>query len=130
MAEPERYKYVEDYSPPAPFGYISLAQPQEDGPVMEDVPAQIDSASDYTILPQSLIEQLRLVRLGQVSVMGFSGAVHTVPTYLVRLGLKNREPSLVRVLADPNESVPIVGRDVLNQFRIVLDGPNQVLIVE
>jgi hypothetical protein len=46
------------------------------------------------------------------------------------LGLKNREPSLVRVLADPNESVAIVGRDVLNQFRIVLDGPNQVLIVE
>ena len=36
----------------------------------------------------------------------------------------------LKVLADPNESVPIVGRDVLNQFRIVLDGPNQVMIVE
>ena len=126
----ERYRYVEDYSPPAPFAYISLAKPQENSPSVVDIPAQIDSAFDYTVLPQSIIEQLEIVQLGQVAVMGFSNAVHSAPTYLVQLGLKNREPSLVRVLADPNESVPIVGRDILNQFRIVLDGPNQVLIVE
>lgn len=126
----ERYRYAQEVSPPAPFVYVSISRPDDSGPIADDVPAQVDSASDYTILPEALIEQLGLAQVGQLAVKGFSGVFRKAPTYLVLSGLKNRERFRIRVLGDRNEPWTIVGRDVLNRFCILLDGPNEWLEVE
>jgi hypothetical protein len=39
-------------------------------------------------------------------------------------------PRLVKVLASLEEPYVLLGRDVLNHFRITLDGPNLVLDIE
>ena len=50
-----------------------------------------------------------------------------LPTYLVELRLRELGPVTVKVLASSDEPYVLLGRDVLNRFTILLDGPNLVL---
>lgn len=122
-----RYNYNRQLSPPAPFVNLTVSRPDGVSRSSTVVPAQIDTAADFTVIPESLVEELKLVQLDQITVEGFGGHRTVVPTYLVIIVLHDFSPILVRVIASRNESFVLLGRDVLNQFRTLLDGPNTVL---
>ena len=58
---------------------------------------------------------------------GFGNVVSTVATYSVEISIHSLEPVLVKAIASEGESIIILGRDILNRFRIVLDGPQSAL---
>lgn len=121
-----RYVYNQQVTPPAPFVHISVRAPHEASAAVV-VPAQIDTAADLSVIPGRLVEELQLLPLDSVPTLGFGGHLVTLPTYLVTLQVREMEPVTVKVLASHDEPYGLLGRDVLNRFTILLDGPNLVL---
>jgi predicted aspartyl protease len=124
-----RYRYNRQVSPPAPFAYASVGAAVDGAPSAEG-PAQLDTATDLSVFPRRIVEELRLDPLGEFEVLGLSGHLMTLPTYLVRVQLRGLAPQTVEVVASPEEPYVLLGRDVLNRFRVTLDGPNMVLEIE
>jgi predicted aspartyl protease len=121
-----RYAYNQQVIPPAPFVHVSVRPPFA-GAVAIIVPAQIDTGADLSVIPGRLVEELQLVPLDSVSALGFGGHLLTLPTYLVELQIRELEPITVKALASHEEPYALLGRDVLNRFAILLDGPNLVI---
>lgn len=116
------YRYFAQVNPPAPFIYVTLRNPQT-GAELQDVPAQLDTAADRTLLPDDLVHTLGLPQLSTIPIGGVGGFVQAMPSYLIQMRIHNLPAQTVEVVADPDESWVLLGRDVLNAHRIVLDGP-------
>lgn len=121
-----RYNYNQQVAPPAPFVYVTIARP-DDGAEMANIPAQLDTAADKTVVPWDIVEGLRLQQLDQVPILGFAGHVTSVPTFLVKINIREFEPLTVEVQGQREEPFVLLGRDVLNTRRVQLDGPSLVL---
>ena len=123
-----RYAYNQQVVPPAPFVHVTVRSPQEgaDGIV---VPAQIDTAADLTVIPGQFVEILRLAPLGSVSAVGLVGHSMTLPTLLSRAPGQGSWSGHGHVIASDDEPYVLLGRDVLNRFTIMLDGPNRTVAV-
>jgi hypothetical protein len=121
-----RYPYVEYGAFPAPFVHVSLRCPQT-GSRAEELPAQIDTGSDRTILPGPIVRALGLAQIGTMSVAAFGNHVSTVPTFAVEIIVRSQDPVLLKAIASEGEGLIILGRDVLNRYRILLDGPASAL---
>jgi predicted aspartyl protease len=124
-----RYRYNQQVSPPAPFVHVTLQCPVAE-PALSEIPAQLDTAADVTIVPAGLVEQLHLVQFDAIEVLGFGGILKTVPTFLIRLTLRGEEPVVIEVISSAEEPHILLGRDVLNRYRFVLDGPHGVLEID
>jgi hypothetical protein len=105
---------------------VSVRPPYE-GATGIIVPAQIDTAADLSVIPGRLVEELQLVPLDSIAVLGFGGLLLTLPTFLVEFRVRGLDPVTVKVLASHDEPYALLGRDVLNRFTVLLDGPNLVL---
>jgi hypothetical protein len=121
-----RYNYNKQVTPPAPFVHVTLRPPFE-ALVGAEAPAQIDTAADLSVIPARFVEELQLVPLDSVSALGFGGHLLTLPTYLVELQIRDLPPITVKAVASHDEPFALLGRDVLNRYTILLDGPNLVL---
>jgi hypothetical protein len=117
-----RYRYVTELTPPAPFVTVSLRCPST-GRQAEGLPAQVDTAADRTVVPDGIITTLGLVPDGRAVFQGFGGQLLELPIFLVALILLDCPPVLARVALGQGEPYILLGRDVLNTQRILLDGP-------
>ena len=95
-----------------------------------DVPAQLDYAADRTVFPESLVKSLGLPQVGAIQLGAFGGSVYTSPVYAVLLGVHDLPPSPMVVAANSEESWILLGRDVLNSHRVILDGPRLTLEID
>jgi len=121
-------KYLPAVMPPGPFANLNIES--LDGKTrLTNCPAQLDTAADRTVLPQNLIDQLSVTPAGFVNLLGFAGAVLSFPIYRVRVSLPTFTPFEIEVTAHPDELWILLGRDVLNRYQIVLDGPTQSFVI-
>src|SRR5258708_4523092 len=121
-----RFGFVSQLNPPAPFVKVVLRNPSS-GAMLSDFPALLDTAADRTVLPDSLVKTLGLVQTETIQAGGFGGATYMLPVYAVLLGLHDMPLRLHFVAAHAEESWVLLGRDVLNSYRVLLDGPNLAL---
>ncbi len=121
-----RFQYVAEVTPPAPFVYATVRHAKRDL-LSDEIPALLDSGADRSVIPGKLIGQLHLSPLREILVGGLGTNQYTLDTFSVILQIRHVQPFRVEVAAHPDESYILLGRDVLNQLRIVLDGPNQLL---
>ncbi len=121
-----RYKYLTQLNPPAPFVYLTLRNPIS-GAEQRDVPAQVDSAADRTLLPDGVVQALALPQIGTIPIGGVGGVIQTMPSYPVEVAISNLPVVTVEVVASAGEAWILLGRDVLNAHRVLLDGPQQFL---
>jgi len=124
-----RYRYADQLSPPAPFVKVTLRCPTT-GNRAADLPAQLDIAADRTVLPGRMVEALGLVEDGRALFQGFAGEVMELPIFLVEVQVHDFSPLLTRAALGEKEPYILLGRDVLNAHRIVLDGPQLALEIE
>jgi gag-polyprotein putative aspartyl protease len=124
-----RFRYVDRSPFPAPFVYASVrsVDTQQEA---RDIPAQVDPGADRTVLPTALVPQLGLVQRGSLPLAGFAGEVISYPTYYVDIAIRSLPFVTVRVVAHEGEPYVLLGRDVLNHFRIILDGPQQAVEID
>jgi len=123
-----RYRYAAHMSPPAPFVNITLICPATGATTT--VSAQVDPGADRTVLPGALVASLGLVEDGRLAFQGFAGAVVELPIFLIELQIESLAPVAVRAALGEDEPWVLLGRDVLNSHRLILDGPNLVLEID
>lgn len=121
-----RYSYLHQLRPPAPFVNVTLQNPIS-GAELRNVPAQLDIAADRTLLPDSLVQTLNLPQIGAIPIGGVGGLTQTMPSYPVRVAIHDLPAQTIEAVAHPNEAWVLLGRDVLNALRLLLDGPGLVL---
>lgn len=124
-----RYRYSHQLSPPAPFVKVTLRCPAT-GNRTDDLPAQLDLAADRTVLPGSVVAGLGLVEDGRALFQGFAGEVIELPVFLVEIQVHDFAPMLIRSALGEKEPYILLGRDVLNAHRILLDGPQLAVEIE
>jgi predicted aspartyl protease len=124
-----RFKYNQQLSPPAPLAVVSVSPPNGAAhPAMW--PAQIDTGADRTVIPARLADELQLPKLDEANVVSLDGIAAVMSTYSVTLKIRDVSAVTVEALCAEGEDIILLGRDVLNHFRITLDGPRQALSIE
>lgn len=74
-------------------------------------------------MPTRVVALLALEPANTIKVWGFGDKPSETPTYLVNVQVHDLKPVPVEVISHPDEVNVLLGRDVLNQFVIRLDGP-------
>jgi hypothetical protein len=121
-----RYRYAREFTPPAPFVNVSV-RCRAAGRELLNVPAMLDTAADRTVRPGPVVAGLELVEDGRLLFEGFAGEVVQLPIFLTELQVHDLPPLLIRAVLGEREPYILLGRDVLNAQRILLDGPQLAL---
>lgn len=121
-----RYQYLRQLQPPAPFVYVILRNPVS-GAEQRNLPAQVDTAADRTLLPATLVDGLALPRIGAIRIGGVGGFTQTMPSYPVQVAIHDLPARTLEVVASDGEPWILLGRDIVNAHRLVLDGPPLLL---
>ena len=121
-----------------PFAYKSgfgpTPAPSEDvmigwGGCTETLQALIDSGASGTTIPDKLVSKLALRKIGETKASGYNGQVERRNIYsadILFLGFTfNKHP----VVAVPR-TYALIGRDILNRYKTILDGPRREFAVE
>ncbi len=116
-----KYDYNPALSPPAPFVTVRIADPVFPSR-HHTLSAEVDTGADITAIPQSVVAELALAPAGTARVAGYEGRAALLSYYDVILSLAGVNLVGLSVVAVEGEFA-LVGRDVLNHFRTVLDGP-------
>ncbi len=112
------FGYDTDFSPPAPVLPLRDGAPRGRASVL--LPALVDSGADITVVPLQLAVDLELPAVGSMTVYGFGGEALPAVIYAATLQIGGAE-EIAEVLAVGDEG--LVGRDLLNRWRVTLDGP-------
>lgn len=108
--------------PPAPRLEIRLvAQPH--GATYGPIAAFVDTGADATIVPLSIVRELQAGVVTFKTVRGYAGGRRTVRTYLVDVEIGPFTLPGVEIVGDTAADEILLGRDVLNKLRLLLDGP-------
>lgn len=112
--------YNRKVSPPAPFLKIDMSHPLDPSNRFS-VEAKLDTGADITALPSAFIEEMDLQQINILDVIGYSGERLQVPTYKAVVEIEGT--SLHIEVIGYSDTFALLGRDVLNRFRLLLDGP-------
>jgi hypothetical protein len=121
-----RYNYLAQIHPPAPFVYVTVRNPIT-GVEQRDVPAQLDIAADRTLLPDTVVQALALPQIGTIPIGGVGGHIQEMSCYPVQVSIHNLPSQTLEVVASAGETWILLGRDILNAHRLLLDGPQLAL---
>lgn len=108
--------------PPAPIAHVALRN-LETGALVADVAMLIDSGADITLVPRASADRLGVaVSAGAAyELIAFDGTRSVATSVKLDLHFLNRAFSGRFLLVDQDHG--ILGRDVLNHLRLLLDGP-------
>lgn len=109
---------------PVPLVPVVVGSSESEAAVPEAV-ALVDSGADRTLIPQAVIDQLAVSPITHLEFEVSGGEVITLPIFRVRLTVGGFPPLPVEVAVSAGEECPLLGRDVLNLFAVLLDGPNR-----
>lgn len=118
-----RAAYSTRYDPPAPV--LPIRVTRGGGGRSLALAGLVDTGADVTVLPESVVMRLSLPRVGTVRIAGVVGHARA-PVHAAMLEVAGRA-ALFEVIALSDEA--ILGRNVLNALRLVLDGPQLALEV-
>lgn len=113
------------YDPPMPVLDIGVSRPGSDTP-SATIEALVDTGADGTLLPLDVLEQTGAVFVDRAFLRGITGQRQAVDIYLVTIHLGRFRISGIRAVALPPGNAAILGRDVLNQLEMRLQGPAEV----
>lgn len=110
------------YAPPAPVAMVRIENPAN-GMSADDVPMLIDSGADVSLLPRSAILPLldNASGLPTYDLIGFDGNKSSAEAVQVRLRFLGKNFGGQFLLIDQPHG--ILGRNILNNVKLELDGP-------
>lgn len=109
---------------PIPVLQVSIG-PAGEPPRLGPFEAIIDSGADMAVLPLSLIRRVKAHPVGQGRIRGLWGDAHPVAFFLVELQIQDARLPGVQVAGDEASREIILGRNVLNNLPLFLDGPQR-----
>ncbi|MBM3131199.1 MAG: hypothetical protein FJ009_21570 [Chloroflexi bacterium] len=119
-----RNPYSQDYAPPMPILKIRLSFPGQ-APITDELTAIVDTGSDGTIAPPRFIAPFRSDETDRTWLVSPWGERRLEMVYVLDIHIGSLCLPSVRVVKDSRGKELILGRDVLNKLRVLLDGPAQ-----
>ena len=112
------------FNPPAPVAQATLRNPLS-GATISDVLLLVDSGADVTLLPRKAVEGIGVPLIaGQgYELIGFDGSKSLAPAVTLDMIFLKRIFRGQYLLIE--EERGILGRDILNNIALLLDGPGQ-----
>lgn len=121
------HSYDSDYYHPAmPVVEIRLLSTTSEEGVVPLV-AVVDSGADATMIPINALQSAGSLYYGTRRMRGVTGQSIPVDTYFTVVQVGPYIIRGVKAVAIPIDGEPILGRDVLNQLELTLNGPAQEL---
>ncbi len=114
------YDYDSAYIPAAPVVEIRITNDRTD-PVIVRV-ALIDTGADATMIPISILAQLKITPIDSRFLRTVTGMRSVVDLYPVSIEIGPFRFSNLTVIATNLDSEIIVGRDILEHLIVTLDG--------
>jgi len=110
------------FDPPAPLARVSLKN-LHTGNAVNDVPMLIDTGADLTLIPRTFVDELEWDTEADAAyeLEGFDGRKTVARSVQLGLTFLGRTFRGRFVVLDSKSG--ILGRNVLNHFAILLDGP-------
>jgi hypothetical protein len=116
------------WNPPAPALFVELRSPASpDNPLPEHIVALIDSGAFISVVPENVIIELQLHKIDEVEAGGYDATEEdfkVLPVYAIHLTIPHMKPILARVIPKKPKSHMTLGREVINEWLLTLDGPN------
>lgn len=116
------HPYSNAFFPSAPVVEIRLGAPGAEvtfGPIE----ALVDTGADATLIPMSYLKQVSARKVDQANVRSHWGERRSVSIYSVALEVDGHRFSAMWTVGDELGSEVVLGRNVLNRLRLLLDGP-------
>jgi len=112
-------RYDNSYDPPAPVLRVKIKRPLSN--LSMEILAKLDTGADITVVPQEIIEKLRLVPVSRISVSSFSGQRIFKYSYFADIEIQKYNFSMVEIIGGRRKNM-LLGRNILNKLKIILDG--------
>jgi predicted aspartyl protease len=111
----------EFYSPAAPIARVTVRHPHS-SEMVRNVCMLIDTGADATLLPRSVVASLALKGVDErYELVAFDGTVHEAEEIHAVLFFLNQ--TFRGRFLEIDSEFGILGRNVLNSVRLLLDGP-------
>ncbi|MDJ0756605.1 MAG: retropepsin-like aspartic protease [Ardenticatenaceae bacterium] len=123
------YEYSREYDPAAPVVEIGLSK---SGTLQANLQVNEsgDTGADASMLPIDLLQSAGGRYVEQHRMRGVTGQTMKVHLYLVAVHVSGETIHGIRAVAMPKGSESIIGRDVLNQLGLRLNGPALELTID
>jgi len=119
------YVYSAHYQPAAPIAEIEVMGVGARKATVR-LTALLDSGADATILPVDILQAIGAPYVETMHMQGITGIRVPVDLYLVRVQIGPHNVGAIRAAAATKRGEAILGRDVLNQLVVTLNGPANV----
>lgn len=119
--------YHRTLDPPAPFLDITVAN-RNNRRWRATIPALLDTGSEISAIPERFIDQLHLYPVGQIRLTGIH-STKVIFTYSLNLQILTHKFADVEIISTSLEFA-VVGREILNELLLTLDGPSLTFSVE
>ena len=113
--------YNTTYDPPFPEIDFVLANITT-GDKTDSLRGLIDSGSDCCLIPNKILKAINLVPLEKQFVRGISGPAYQLDLYFAQLTIGGFVLPSIQIMGRNNSEEIILGRNVLNNFEITLNG--------
>ena len=117
------FNYSGDFSPPFPAVEIEVDGYGEAPPM--SVFALVDSGVDSTMLPLEILQAVNATYRESKQMRGVAGGVQIVDRYLVAISIGPYIVPAIHAIAYSHEA--LIGRDVLNELTMTLNGPANMI---
>jgi predicted aspartyl protease len=117
------YSYLASYFPPMPVLEVQLGFP-DDRLRVGPLAAIVDTGADGSLVPQAWLDEIGAPLVDEVRIRSQWGEWRNVKMFTIDLGIGDvRLPSIEVVGDDLGEEI-VLGRNVLNRLKLLLDGPH------
>jgi predicted aspartyl protease len=117
-----KYPYDAAYRPPFPVARVAFHN-SEEGLRTAAENALLDTGSDGSLVPISYLWEILAPALRDTRIRSHWGEWRPVQLFLIDLELGELMLQDIVVVGDEQGEEVILGRNVLNRLRIILDGP-------
>lgn len=118
--------YLTTYYPAIPTLEIMLGYPEESlklGPFI----AIVDTGADGSMVPQAILDDLNAPIADEARIRSHWGEWRYVQTFTVDIGIDELRLPAIEVVGDEEGDEIILGRNLLNKLRLLLDGRSEIV---
>ena len=123
------HDYSTKYYPPAPVIEMAVRDVERQEPEII-ITALADYGSDVTMIPINVLRAVGALHVEKRRIRGISGVAYSVDTYLVTVRIGPHLIRAIKAVAAVGQQETLIGRDVLNNLVVTLNGLASVTEVE
>lgn len=125
------YERIQDFlSNPSPVALIEVSNPSNSTIRVEGIKAIVETGAGVTCIPESVIERLGPLNYTVIRVRSPLDGKNIISKKLHKVTIKFGEESHEVEVLSISRNYALIGRDILNQHKIILDAPNEVWSIE